>query len=90
MLLLDPTKEEEWQPEINQDHDNSNLTVGFMPSMQQICAYVHEGLSNTEELEQMLKLATEYCLKVQPVVQLCLTEAVQKTLSNENENEVEQ
>ena len=61
-----------------------------MPSMQQVCAYVHEGVSNTEELDQMLNLATSYCLKVQPVVQLCLKEAVQKLLSNESENKIDE
>ncbi|KAK4004936.1 hypothetical protein OUZ56_006663 [Daphnia magna] len=86
LLLLDPTRDEEWQPKLNHDENNSNLTVGFMPSMQQICAYVHEGVSNPEELEQMLKLVTEYCLKVQPVVQLCLKETIEKMLANEGEN----
>ncbi|XP_046461794.1 exosome complex component MTR3-like [Daphnia pulex] len=84
-FLLDPTKDEEWQPELNHDENNSNLTVGFMPSTHQVAAYVHEGVSKTEDLEQMLKLATEYCLKVQPVVQLCLKETVEKILSNEGE-----
>jgi hypothetical protein len=85
LFLLDPTKDEEWQPELNHDENNSNLTVGFMPSTHQVAAYVHEGVSKTEDLEQMLKLATEYCLKVQPVVQLCLKETVEKILSNEGE-----
>jgi hypothetical protein len=88
--LLDPTKDEEWEPELDHDEDNSNLTIGFMPSTHQIAAYVHEGVSKTEDLEQMLKLATEYCLKVQPVVQQCLKEVVEKTLSNESENKVDE
>lgn len=56
-----------------------------MPSIQQVCAFSHEGISNTDELELMLKLVTEYCTKVQPVIQACLKETVQKMLLNEKE-----
>jgi hypothetical protein len=61
-----------------------------MPSTHQVAAYVHEGVSKSEDLEQMLKLATEYCLKVEPVVRLCLKETVEKILSNESENKIDE
>lgn len=82
LSLLDPVQEEEWTPEAGQDKQNCNLTLGFMPSLHQVCSYLQEGVSDVNELNDMLKLATEYCLKVEPIVQLCLREAVQKVLSS--------
>jgi hypothetical protein len=32
------------------DENHSNLTVGFMPSTHQVAAYIHEGVSKTEDL----------------------------------------
>lgn len=85
MTLLDPTKEEEWEPVAGGDRDNCNLTVGFMPSLQQVCAYVHEGVSKADQLDEMLRLVTNYSLKVLPVAQQCLKESIEKSLANEND-----
>jgi hypothetical protein len=35
---------------LHHDENHSNLTVGFMPSTHQVAAYIHEGVSKTEDL----------------------------------------
>lgn len=72
------------------DESNCNLTIGYMPSLQQVCAYVHEGVSEAEELDAILKLATEYCLRVQPIAQLCLQETIENTLAPEKDNKMDE
>ena len=88
--LLDPLKEEEWEPVVGADESNCNLTIGYMPSLQQVCAYVHEGVSEAEELDAILKLATEYCIRVQPIAQLCLQEAIENTIAPVKDNKMDE
>ena len=78
--------EEEWRPVTKCDTNNSNVVIGYMPSLQQICAYSHEGISQTESLNEIMKILTEYCLKLQPVVQSCLKVAVEEELLSKTEN----
>ena len=85
--LLDPTKEEEWTPTVDSDENNGNLTVGYMPSLEQVCAYVHEGVSTAEQLEKVLTMTIDYCRKVQPAAQRCLKDNVEQILKEEAENE---
>jgi len=84
--LVDPAMEEEWRPVTKCDTNNSNVVIGYMPSLQQICAYSHEGISQTESLNEIMKILTEYCLKLQPVVQSCLKVAVEEELLSKTEN----
>ena len=77
IFLLDPTADEEWQPTVCNQKNNSNLTIGYMPSLQQLCAFAHEGMSDVEPLHEATKLLVEYCGKVQTVVQNCLKESVE-------------
>lgn len=61
-----------------------------MPTLHQVCCYMQEGVSDVNELSDMLKLATEYCSKVEPIAQLCLKETVEKMLSEElDDNKIE-
>ena len=85
--LLDPTKEEEWVPTIDLDENNGNLTVGYMPSLEQVCAFVHEGLSTAEQLEKVLQMTIDYSRKVHPAAQKCLKDNVEQILKEETENE---
>lgn len=80
-LLLDPTTEEEWPPCQSGDKNHSNLLVGYMPSLEQICCFSHEGLSDAEPLVEATKMLIEYCNKVLPLARNCLKEAVQNNFS---------
>ena len=61
-----------------------------MPSLQQVCAYSHEGISQTDSLSQIMKVVVDYCLKLQPVVQACLKEAVQEELVPKTEEKMDE
>lgn len=61
-----------------------------MPTMQQVCAYSHEGISQTDSLNRIMKVIVEYCLKLQPVVQACLKEAVEEDLLSKTEDKMDE
>jgi len=90
IYLIDPAIDEEWQPIANCDSDHSNVVVGYMPTMQQVCAYSHEGISQTDSLNRIMKVIVEYCLKLQPVVQACLKEAVEEDLLSKTEDKMDE
>ena len=85
-ILLDPNVEEEWISGSARDKNNSNLIIGYMPTLQQACAYSHEGLSDIEPLDAAMKLLIDYCLQVHPIMQNCLTNAVKTLTSEKNDS----
>ena len=78
---MDPTTEEEWHPSQSGDKNHSNLLVGYMPSLEQICCFSHDGLSDAEPLVEAMKMLLEYCNKVLPLARHCLKEAVGNSFS---------
>ena len=84
-FLLDPTEEEERHADANSDTRNSYVAIGYMPSLQQVCAYTHGGISEAESLDRIMELLVEHCLKVQPIVQNCLKESIEKELVSSDE-----
>ncbi|CAE1138284.1 MTR3 [Acanthosepion pharaonis] len=72
IVLLDPSENEEFKPQMDLQVNNGSLTVGYMPSLNQISALTSSGECQLDVLTKAIKLCIENCQKVYPVIQHCL------------------
>lgn len=81
-VLIDPTALEESRPESIQNPINQGVvTMGLMPSLNQISALSQKGEIEHQKTVDAIKLCVETCQKIYPVLQHCLVKAVEKKLS---------
>ncbi|XP_072029667.1 exosome complex component MTR3-like [Amphiura filiformis] len=78
-MLLDPTVQEEYHSRLvkNAESNHGAVTVALLPSIDQVSALVQKGNLESDIALQVLKTCTEACQRIYPVVQQCLTKAVQ-------------
>ena len=75
VLLADPEREEGYTPGGGVEGE---VTVGCLPSLDQVVACVAEGRLDPDTLAAALAAATEQCRELLPAVQHCLVEKIQK------------
>jgi len=81
LLILDPVKQEEYQPKDSQQQDNSgSMTVGLMPSLYQVAALSQKGHMSLDAVSQAMQHCIEGCQKIYPVAQEVLARAVRTRL----------
>lgn len=77
-ILLDPCTEEEYSSKEHSAVNNGSVTVGLMPSLNQISAVTSKGEIQFEHLKKAISKCVEMCVQLYPVCQQSLT----KSLSN--------
>jgi len=77
LSLLDPCYQEEYQPKNScKDEDDGGMTVGLMPSLNQVTAFVQRGHMNISTVSSGFNSCMEGCQRIYPVIQDALTRAV--------------
>ncbi|KAI0210969.1 Exosome complex component MTR3 [Lamellibrachia satsuma] len=88
LKLLDPSTEEEYTPEKQKDESNANygaVTVGLMPSLNQISALSQEGEMTLDTAYEAIRVCTTGCEQVYPVLQKCLEKSVKARLQKRSD-----
>ncbi|KAL3890967.1 hypothetical protein ACJMK2_003233 [Sinanodonta woodiana] len=76
-LLMDPSYQEEYKPEEDTGLTNSgSVTVGLMPSLQQVSAITSKGEIEFELVKQAVAKCVEVCTQLYPVLQQALVRSV--------------
>lgn len=74
-LVLDPTESEETGLQNDSDGDSTccgNVTLGLMPSLQQVTCLIQDGVIEKHVLVQAIKSLTDYCHQLHPHIQKIL------------------
>ncbi|XP_041474951.1 exosome complex component MTR3-like [Lytechinus variegatus] len=77
-LLLDPTAFDEAADSTATDDPQAIITVGFLPSINQVSCLVQKGQLLSEESIKALQHCIETCQRIYPVVYECLKKSVKK------------
>ncbi|XP_074656743.1 exosome complex component MTR3-like [Tubulanus polymorphus] len=82
-MILDPTNEEEYKPQVRncESINNGMVTIGYLPSLNQISCSALVGQMLLENISQAVKVAVTSCLKIYPVVQKTILESVKQKRS---------
>ncbi|XP_014681124.1 PREDICTED: exosome complex component MTR3-like [Priapulus caudatus] len=82
-ILLDPTAAEEIVPmKTNESVDEGEMTVAYMPSLNQVSGLILKGEMHTQVCAQIMKSCLEGCNLIYPVLQQSLITSIRKSLSN--------
>ena len=66
-----------------QGGQQGNLMIGYLPSLQQVCAFSHEGrCDGAEPLNKATKTLVDYCAGVNSMARRCLKQAVTKHMTD--------
>jgi len=83
IMLMDPTKHEEYEPRDSKHTTNSgSLCVGLMPALHQVTAFTHKGEMTLDSITQASDLAIEGCQQIYPVIQEILGRSVRVKLKS--------
>ncbi|KAL4234506.1 Nuclear receptor coactivator 7 [Mactra antiquata] len=79
-LLLDPCKHEEYSSKEHSEVNNGSVTVGLMPSLNQISAVTSSGEIQFEHLKKAINKCSEICVQLYPVCQQSLSKSVKENI----------
>ncbi|KAK3605312.1 hypothetical protein CHS0354_003958 [Potamilus streckersoni] len=83
-LLMDPCNQEEYKPEDETGLTNSgSVTVGLMPSLQQVSAISSKGEIEFELVKQAVAKCVDVCTQLYPVLQQALVKSVSERQNEE-------
>jgi len=82
-LRIDPERGETYSPIGGGGCVNGELTVGFLPTLEQVVACVEEGRLTAEQLASCLAAATQQAAQLLPVSQQCLVAELKKKKQKE-------
>ncbi|XP_064597592.1 exosome complex component MTR3-like [Liolophura sinensis] len=82
-ILLDPSDAEEYRSQhtATEGLESGSLTLGILPSLNQVSALSSKGEIQFETIEKAIKQCTDCCHKLYPVMQECLVKAVKAKMS---------
>ncbi|XP_046548922.1 exosome complex component MTR3-like [Haliotis rubra] len=81
-ILLDPTESEEYKPELTAEKNNGSVTVGLMPSLNQVSAITSKGEIDFQLATKAIKDCVETCQRLYPVLQQALETALKQRLKD--------
>ncbi|XP_052817283.1 exosome complex component MTR3-like [Mya arenaria] len=76
-ILMDPCSSEEYSDKDSATVNNGSVTVGIMPSLNQISAVTSKGELHFEHLRKAIRQCVDVCIQLYPVCQQSLTSAVE-------------
>lgn len=83
-VFIDPTEMEEYKPESDNQTGNGSVTVGLLPSLNQVSAVTSKGEVEFELLNKATKQCIEVCHKLYPVLQQAVAKAVEDRLTSDH------
>jgi exosome complex component MTR3 len=75
--LVDPNSQEEYKPcESDSSPNNASVTVGFLPSLNQVSSIVQTGKLGLDATKLCVRQCIDVCQSVYPVLRQCLIKAI--------------
>nr|XP_022299694.1 exosome complex component MTR3-like [Crassostrea virginica] len=83
-VFIDPTETEDYNPENDNETGNGSVTVGLLPSLNQVSAVTSRGEVEFQLLNKGTKQCIDVCQKLYPVLQQAVAKAVEDRLSSDH------
>lgn len=83
-VFIDPTESEDYKAENDNEAGNGSVTLGLMPSLNQVSAITSKGEVEFELLNKGTKQCVDVCQKLYPVLQQAVAKAVDDRLSSDH------
>ena len=75
--MVDPDFKEETRTDSEDKSENDGaVTIGYQPSLDQVSAFQHEGLMDSDLLAEDVERLTKVCKETLPSVQNCLIQSL--------------
>lgn len=82
LVLVDPSEEEEYKSRDDNPVNHGSVTVGFMPSLNQVSAITSKGEIEFEVIKKAMNQCVSVCQTLYPILQKCLNDSVLEKLNN--------
>lgn len=82
-LLMDPTADEEYSAERDSGINQGSVTLGLMPSLNQVSAVTSRGEIQFELIKQAVQQCSQVCVQVYQVCQHVLSRSMEETLRDQ-------